>query len=87
MTAKAFQFNGPCDSCGRGGDHDAAVALLEEDDDVGKWMCTSCAKKVAKALQRAAADAERRRSAGQEYRHDKWGKAARKSASTTANAP
>jgi len=83
MNAKSFQFDGACDSCGRGGSHDAAVAITEDDDDVGKWVCAACAKNLAKRLQAAAADAEHRRSVGQEYRHDRWSKPARKSVAAT----
>ena len=71
MKAKAFQFGGACEGCRRGGQHRRAVEVDTGDHSV--WLCSGCARRLAKKIVAAADKADANVKANMEYRHDAWG--------------
>jgi hypothetical protein len=76
IFAKPMTLSGSCGSCGRHLDQSAAVSFIfnESDtkDDCGEWICTRCAKRLARWLTDAAEQALQLTKAGLVQRNDEW---------------
>jgi hypothetical protein len=71
VTAKAMQFGGPCQGCGRDSEN-ARNAVEVNDGENETWLCAKCARALARKLVIAADVAESNSKSGLVYRRDRW---------------
>lgn len=84
MKIRSMQFNGRCNGCSRGRTVKSPAVLLDVSGDEEAWICTSCARRIARRLVKAADDAQKRTARGLIFRRDTWQRGPRSKKSTAS---